>query len=180
MRFIDCMFELTKATASSKYPVAVTRNVQQVRRGCSLHVFYDIGCKFCGTFRREEAARIKEESVDGATINTLSLPLDATCDISWSPGVWHGYAHDAPCQVRSKPEQSALAADYVGWLIQLEFHPRNLLGLGLTDGEETERFWDYGNKCSPSTRIASRYGRHQRWDAQVESNNEEKAYNIGQ
>lgn len=62
---------------------------------------------------------------------------------------------------------------------QLEHHPRNRKGLGLTDGEETERFWDYSNRCAPSTRNASKYGRHERWDAQVEYNNEDKADMIG-
>ncbi|TFK54454.1 hypothetical protein OE88DRAFT_1624486 [Heliocybe sulcata] len=64
------------------------------------------------------------------------LPDNISSRISWSTSAMHAYGHE--------------------WSCQLVYNPRMSLGLGLTDGEGTERFWSRSRKLIPITRTSVR------------------------
>ncbi|KZT18731.1 hypothetical protein NEOLEDRAFT_1143025, partial [Neolentinus lepideus HHB14362 ss-1] len=64
------------------------------------------------------------------------LPEQMVSRLHWSTSVMHAYGHE--------------------WACQLVYNPRMTEGLGLTDGEGTERFWSKSRKLIPITRTSAR------------------------
>ncbi|EUC59839.1 hypothetical protein RSOL_325570, partial [Rhizoctonia solani AG-3 Rhs1AP] len=71
-------------------------------------------------------------------------PKAAKLQFDMCVGSFHGAAHRRTCQLQN--------------------HPQNRLGAGLSDLENAETFFSYANRIAASTRLASRYHRHQRID----------------
>ncbi|KIO24119.1 hypothetical protein M407DRAFT_55476, partial [Tulasnella calospora MUT 4182] len=64
------------------------------------------------------------------------LPESMTARMAWNISVLHPFGHEWPCQILK--------------------NPRMQVGMGLTDGEGTERFWSRCRKLIPITRHSSR------------------------
>ncbi|EPQ51554.1 hypothetical protein GLOTRDRAFT_96295 [Gloeophyllum trabeum ATCC 11539] len=63
------------------------------------------------------------------------LPEQMVSRLHWSTSVMHAYGHE--------------------WACRLIYNPRMTEGLGLTDGEGTERFWSKSRKLIPITRTSA-------------------------
>ncbi|CAE6430110.1 unnamed protein product [Rhizoctonia solani] len=76
-------------------------------------------------------------------------PKAAKLQFDMCVGSFHGAAHRRACQLQN--------------------HPQNRLGAGLSDLENAETFFSYANRIAASTRLASGYHRHQRIDMLIKT-----------
>ncbi|KDN33495.1 hypothetical protein RSAG8_13415, partial [Rhizoctonia solani AG-8 WAC10335] len=86
-------------------------------------------------------------------------PKAAKLQFDMCVGSFHGAAHRRTCQLQN--------------------HPQNRLGAGLSDLENAETFFSYANRIAASTRLASCYHRHQRIDMLIKIWNDDMYEALG-
>ncbi|TFY51052.1 hypothetical protein EVJ58_g10764 [Rhodofomes roseus] len=141
------LVDMVRSGELAKYPLAMISKMLSTFDDGKILCHYDIGCSFEGTIRHSR-------------LGPRWIATRSRC----GPNAFHGYTHNAKCQIRN--------------------HPNVVEGTGLEDGETLERIFSASNGLASITRYASPYRRRmliheffQQWDDEKYANLSTMIYN---
>jgi hypothetical protein len=117
-----------------KYAVALIKKVfSMIPSEATVAIFYDVGCVLDRSLELV-CARPTLIVIDAECTQYDILPESITSRLSFATSAMHAYAHQ--------------------WSCQLVYSPRFRNGLGLSDGEGTERLWSQFRKLISISRVS--------------------------